>query len=573
MTRDMVFTDAVSYSIGNLDESSPRVCPDPRVAVPLKQHQLADICRMRELEQVSEHAEFLTHLGTFTNKVGAGKTASMVAHLCTASEPARFSIPLGQPHGLLGRRLPQLEEILSFDLVAVPHILITQWSDCFQKFVPSLRVLTVSRKIHIPDRVSEYTHHDVVLVSSSMFSFVQEQLVGYRVRRFVVDEADTIRLGTGDVRATFVWLMSGTPFHLYSGAARSAIIRKMTTGTEDYKIVDAITVRSTDAFVDASFVIPEATYRTVACRAPLYMHIVGSVISPASLECLHAGDVDGALQHIRNMGLEVNRGDGIVVAVTKAMQATKRNLVLNIESTRLMNLSDRERDARLRRLEQQLDTIENRIAGVEERMASIRTGSSECPICYDDIRQPTAILTCCQNAFCYACVGRAAQQGVNKCPMCRALMTKASMVVMSDTGHGAPAVETPDVPRMPTKDEALEELIRSEPNGKFLVFSNYEASFERVERAFPHARKITGNANRVKAVLDGYKAEGSQILLINSRLFGAGLDLEDTTHIVFYHRMDDSTESQVIGRAQRPGRTCALQVVYLVHETEPAGPV
>ena len=58
------------------------------------------------------------------------------------------------------------------------------------------------------------------------------------------------------------------------------------------------------------------------------------------------------------------------------------------------------------------------------------------------------------------------------------------------------------------------------------------------------------------------------ILLANSTLFGCGMNLENSSHIIFVHKMNEKMENQVIGRAQRLGRKGILNIIYLEYENE-----
>ena len=46
------------------------------------------------------------------------------------------------------------------------------------------------------------------------------------------------------------------------------------------------------------------------------------------------------------------------------------------------------------------------------------------------------------------------------------------------------------------------------------------------------------------------------------------MNLENSTHIIFVHKMETEIEKQVIGRAQRMGRTSVLNIIYLQYENE-----
>jgi SNF2 family DNA or RNA helicase len=55
---------------------------------------------------------------------------------------------------------------------------------------------------------------------------------------------------------------------------------------------------------------------------------------------------------------------------------------------------------------------------------------------------------------------------------------------------------------------------------------------------------------------------------MNTQHFGSGLNLENTTDMVLFHKIDTENEKQVIGRAQRYGRKEPLNVHYLLYENE-----
>ena len=46
------------------------------------------------------------------------------------------------------------------------------------------------------------------------------------------------------------------------------------------------------------------------------------------------------------------------------------------------------------------------------------------------------------------------------------------------------------------------------------------------------------------------------------------MNLENSTHIIFVHKMNKKMKNQVIGRAQRMGRKGALHIIFLEYENE-----
>tara|TARA_B100001093_G_scaffold458072_1_gene470245 strand:- start:231 stop:695 length:465 start_codon:yes stop_codon:yes gene_type:complete len=123
---------------------------------------------------------------------------------------------------------------------------------------------------------------------------------------------------------------------------------------------------------------------------------------------------------------------------------------------------------------------------------------------------------------------------------------------------------------LPTKLEALMNYIKENENKRILVFSEYD--FHKIVSEFDNLSinysKINGSSDRIRKILEKFKAGEFQVLLLNATNFGAGLNLQFTDDIVIFHRMAKDLERQVIGRAQRLGRKVPLRINYLCHENE-----
>ena len=82
-------------------------------------------------------------------------------------------------------------------------------------------------------------------------------------------------------------------------------------------------------------------------------------------------------------------------------------------------------------------------------------------------------------------------------------------------------------------------------------------------------KRIKGSG--IKNVITRFKHSGEKsidVLLLNSRFCGSGINLENADIIIIYHKMSIDLENQVIGRSQRIGRTNQLQVYKLLNENE-----
>jgi len=125
------------------------------------------------------------------------------------------------------------------------------------------------------------------------------------------------------------------------------------------------------------------------------------------------------------------------------------------------------------------------------------------------------------------------------------------------------------------KLQYLEYFIRTKiyTNCKIIFCSNYVKIFNYIKNLLTkynikYLELDDGNINSIYNSISDYKYGNINVLLLNSNLFGCGLNLECTTDIVFLHKMNPELEKQIIGRAQRPGRNVILNIWYIMHENE-----
>ena len=122
------------------------------------------------------------------------------------------------------------------------------------------------------------------------------------------------------------------------------------------------------------------------------------------------------------------------------------------------------------------------------------------------------------------------------------------------------------------KKETVLDLLRT--TGKTIVFSGYPqilgglAEDLKEMNGVKYGQLDGGNVKAIDETIKQYKTGDVRILLSDTSSFGRGLNLEETTDIIFLHKMDSDVEMQVIGRAQRFGRKVKLDVWYLFNEFE-----
>ena len=126
-----------------------------------------------------------------------------------------------------------------------------------------------------------------------------------------------------------------------------------------------------------------------------------------------------------------------------------------------------------------------------------------------------------------------------------------------------------------TKIEFLEYFIKTKiySKCKIIFCSNYVRIFNDIQKllkkySIKYIELDDGNIHSINNSIYEYRFGNINILLLNSNLFGCGLNLECTTDIVFLHNTEETLEKQIIGRAQRPGRKNKLNIWYLMYHNE-----
>jgi SNF2 family DNA or RNA helicase len=102
---------------------------------------------------------------------------------------------------------------------------------------------------------------------------------------------------------------------------------------------------------------------------------------------------------------------------------------------------------------------------------------------------------------------------------------------------------------------------------KVLIFSNHNETFAILKRFLDQKSlkylELKGTKERRDNTIDMYKTGKINIMLLNTIVSGAGLNLQETTDIILYHRLPEFQKIQVLGRANRIGREVELTVHYL----------
>jgi hypothetical protein len=576
----------------------------------------------------SNGGKLFTSYGILGDRVGSGKSLTALSLVKAPPPPDMYTeyvvrsqvLGDGRDVGLLRTR-SQLTTTFGTTLrpirtalFLVPHALMGQWEGYVTKDT-SLKALFLKKRndasdITLLERIESY---DAIFVSSTMWSTFRNSHPIHTLlwSRIFIDEADSIAISTdfNDLHAQFYWFISAswlnmvftngsyfnmitnymplpeTPEHVIqrvkqlhtgsnfltiAGCRHHNIVRRMCGNIGNGIYINAamsqsvrLILHSSEEYIKSSFSSPQVTHRNIVCATPANIRVLDRFISPQMLERLNAGDIHGALESI---GMSAYSESEITEAFTKTLQTELDNARRTYEYKKGLEYSSEQiKTKALEACETKIASIESRIETIQDRLNKAK--EQTCPICYCDVSNPS-VVPCCQQLFCFPCLCESLKR-VAACPLCRARIDDLKTVKV--VGEKTPVSVSAPQEKL-KKTDAFLQFVKENRDAKLLMFSGYDASFGLLEDKLDEEgityATVNGSQARIAKLLREFKAGKYNILFLNARNMGAGLNIEAATHVVLYHKMAAELEQQIVGRAMRLGRSAPLDVVHLLHENE-----
>lgn len=596
----------IGDNINVLNDQSPKVISPPEFKIKLKEHQKTIIARCIELENngldpkadpylEERYRSIKTNIGVIADKVGSGKTYSILGLIYHNKTPLiKFNQTMMYGYNNINVELKDRDQSqvkLGLTLIVVPHSIVKQWKkcidDCFK--VEDYTIVNTSKSFNSMAS-APLEGIKILLTSGTFYKRVQEYftLKNYHVSRVIFDEVDSMNTPNAKhMQASFYWFVSASyknvlspyprwnyaynnwenSYQISSGISNNAYAKNIflnfykNHNPHSRRLIEHTVIKNDDDFVSKSFDLPEARTEIIRCRDTGLISILNGVVHSNIINCLNAGDVDGAVSYInqQNVDSESNIIDGVLQGLTIKM--TNLNMELRFAKD-CIYVNEDVKTKKIEKLTKDILELETRMALIKDRIKV----TDICTICLENPKVKT-ITRCCNNSFCFECLVNWLRKK-NTCPLCKATVNMESdlFVVKEEEDEDDESSKKP-----PTKLQFLQTyLSKIKPESKVLIFSENDNSFTAIENILCSLQikyaKLKGNS--INRSVDAYKNSDLSVLLVNSNAYGSGLNLENTTHCVLFHKFDNEVETQVLGRAQRPGRTVPLNVVYLLNDNE-----
>ena len=603
-----------NIDVDELTEQSPKSDQPSNINVTLKDHQLTLLYRCIQYEtQILDIKEFpkasekfpdshiQANMAIIGDRVGSGKSYVILSLISINNITNKNNVVI-KSYGLNNviYFIPDAKKTVKTNLLIIPHNLTNQWDDYIKRFSSNLKYMIINRHKHVDSLYEEsfnIENLDLIVVTGTLYNKVANYITekGIKLQRLIVDEVDNVNIpGCVRVEACFTWFVTASygnvlyprGFSKYeqnirrhicfaTGIRNNGYIKDVLTdlnGNISRELVKVLIVKNSEAYVEKSISLPPIYNYVIKCKTPNTINILNGIVDKNIIDFLNANDVFGALQCINpsNRGSEDNIVRLLIDKYTKQLT----NIKLNFSMVNQMVFeNENERRQEIDNLNSKIQIIENKIMMISNRIRE----SNVCIICYEPTDTNRTITTCCQNSFCFPCINTWL---LNKaaCPMCKAKMTSNDYMVINEDMPSCSHSEIKEIDEHQThesfdKYKNLKIVLENRAVGsKFLIFSAYDSSFNDVlpilanlEIKFEY---LKGPGSHIASIVRKYKEKDLDVLLVNMRNYGSGLNLENTSDIVMFHKESNQSECQIIGRAHRMGKTDPLNIHYLLYANE-----
>ena len=543
-------------------EDIPMVQQPKNLKVNLFPHQLASVYMMEELENshciTQDTQKTFTNIGINADITGYGKTLSIIALI--VRDMMEWDLSTDHIEEIVNTYSNQhIKQYTSntypknnTTLILAGPSVIHQWVKEFS--YTNLNIIQITNhKIALSINIDDY---DVAIVSPTMYNTVVRKYNGIAWKRFIYDEPATIRIPSmADIISGFTWFITATPhaiIHRHKSCRKSYMSKIVTDPNFNYNIINVITIKNDDNFVKLSFQMPGTNHIHYECYTPTFRAING-IVSEKISKMIEAGNIYGAIE-----ALGGKHTDNIIdlVKKNKNIELEEIKNKINIWTLRNDTKKIEEWKQREKIVTQQLEELHTRFEKILD---------DNCSICFSKLDKPV-MEPSCQNIFCGSCL-LTWLNTKGSCPLCRKNIKKEELIYINKDGESKQHSEA-ETKLNKTKEEIIVELLKNNDDRRFILFSDWDESFNTIREVL-HINNISfveikGNINIRTKNINKFREGEINVVFLNSKTDSSGINMQETTDIILYHTMNDSTTMQIIGRANRIGRKKPLNVHHLI---------
>jgi len=588
---------------------------------------LAHLCRFPNIATLQPEWKERTYFSYSTDQV-------TVIHRLSSTQMTFIPINvLVVDHGLIHQWTSYLSEYtaLSYFVIATKRRIREWYDNQMEDCRSSIHVLLISNTMFPAFSKNDFwKNHEcgrLIMDEADSIEIKSGSYINYKSKYFQFNPYPLSPYADPDQYAynfnsRYTWYLSAT----YGNLIEPYAINKKRPHLYPFqKIIPSryVFLRIADEVIDASFSLPSYTTSTIWCHEPI-THILSGLVNQDIFSCLCAGNYQEAsrlLGYERIVCLKeeeeekeeegkkkedmdhdnereiIKNPPELLQSICSQSYADLKNIRVQLDSLEQMILSPLVKEQqRLRWKEKEMKIL--------EKMELIRQRLQECtvdPITLaplEEGKDNIVITKCCQHKFHEESILGIIQHSRSlepACPMCRHPMTREDLVVMecrpssveyhqlqddhettTHQGGGRPPKR-----RLNTQRDKFYNLKvwleeESSPETKIVIYAQRSETWNGIKSVMQELhrpiRKLMGTSDTIHQIVRQFRQGNLSNLFLDVEHFPAGINLENTDILILFQAFYAHDEQQVIGRCQRPGRTCPLQIIKFRYTTEEDSP-
>ena len=568
---------------------------------------------------------FTSSVGILADKVGSGKSLTMLSLIATGKNSLDTKTTTNKItiKGINMESINYNNKFINTNIIITSHTIIKQW-ETYIKNDTNLTYFIINKKKDL-DKIEKFENiyielekFDIILISSSRYRdlfnllrnpslvFDHENVIFLRV---ITDEADSISFSKPclnyEFKSYFNWYITSSikclqnPYgkivwgndtgvhsdhvdwinHFTKRIYLNGITSKKSYifntfgsfsnshGNYSKYFNEKIYLKNNDDYVSQSFMLEDPIVNIIKCLNRKVYNLLKNIVTDEVINLINAGEIAGAISKFQ---CQKTTNENLTSVVTKDLEQELHNKQIEFEMKSKMTFStSAAKEQSLERINLAIHKFKSKIETLKNRLKE----NNICPICYDDVTNNTYV-KCCNTSFCFECITMWLKDN-KKCPHCRAHLNSSNIIVVTNEAPEEKKKETKLDDKMTNMKKLIDQRFRENSNSKILIFSEWESIYNELTPFLNESNitnsKVSGNMNVISKTIRRFKsteADKLDVLLLNSRFCGSGLNIENATDVIIYHTMNPELETQVIGRAQRPGRTGKLNIWKMCYENE-----
>jgi len=506
----------------------------------LYNYQLMAIKMMESLEtkkSIEKKSELvITNFGIYSDIFGCGKTSTIIGLILRDTGQWDMQKPYLKYiiTGVFGEGLIINKKLVTYQklyptLIVANSTIIHQWKN--EIITTPLSFIIINNK-YISDDINNF---DIVLCLPQFYNLLISKYNSYAWKRFIYDEPVHSKiLSMKSITSQFIWFICSSPYELLNkNYSKNHFISTIFFNENmNNDIFNNLIIKNNCEFVKKSFFTPVILKRKYEYYVPEYNKIK-DLLTQEVIILIAQGEIDSVIKLLK---IDCTSN------ISRYFIEPKKNKLEYLKIHQEKNFI-------------QIQTIEKEIHELTSRLNDI--AQLNCSICLQNLSHPI-LSKCCIHFFCGFCLFSWIKLNYT-CPICRCVLDLKMLVYINDNCQ--------EYLQLNKKEKYQVLLTILQNDGQYIIFSSNDTNFLQLKNILTNANiryvYIHGTMNMREKQLSLYLEKKIQILLLHSISNCFGIDLIETSDIIFYDPIEKDAEEKIINLTYKIGRIKDIIVHYL----------